>query len=95
MICGDVADGEKELDVPGYRGSTPVRAGNSASTQIQLGTYGDFFDTMFRYVEDGHLLDDDTARLLSDLADQCCDSWMEKDSGIWELAQLEHYTISK
>jgi GH15 family glucan-1,4-alpha-glucosidase len=94
-LGGDVADGQTELDVPGYRASTPVRAGNSASTQIQLGTYGDFFDTMFRYVEDGHLLDDDTARLLSDLADQCCDSWMEKDSGIWELPQLEHYTISK
>jgi GH15 family glucan-1,4-alpha-glucosidase len=94
-LGGEVADGQTELDVPGYQRSTPVRAGNSASNQIQLGTYGDFFDTMFRYVQGGHLLDKGSARLLADLADRCCDLWMSKDSGIWELPELEHYTISK
>ena len=94
-LGGETADGHRELDVPGYRQSVPVRAGNSASRQTQLGTYGDFFDTMLRYVRNGHVLDSDTARLLVELADQCCDVWMSKDSGIWELDRLEHYTISK
>ena len=94
-LGGEIADGHAELQVPGYRQSVPVRAGNSASRQIQLGTYGDFFDTMLRYVRDGHLLDADTAGLLVELAEQCCDVWMSKDSGIWELDRLEHYTISK
>ena len=48
-----------------------------------------------RYVAAGHLLDQGTARSLADLADQCCDRWTAKDSGIWELESLEHYTISK
>ncbi len=94
-LAGDVADYETELDVPGYRHSRPVRAGNSAAGQIQLGTYGDLFDTLHRYCNQGHLVDPDTGRLLADLADRCCDRWRQRDSGIWELGQLEHYTISK
>ncbi len=94
-LAGRVPNEEAELDVPGYRRSRPVRAGNSASGQTQLGVYGDLFDTMFKYVEAGHVLDDSTSRLLADLANQCCDAWRQKDSGIWELPDLQHYTISK
>jgi GH15 family glucan-1,4-alpha-glucosidase len=83
------------LDIPGYQGSRPVRSGNSAAGQTQLGTYGDFFDTIYRYVAEGHLLDPDTGQLLASLADRCCDRWHNRDSGMWELGQLEHYTISK
>ncbi|MGH9918721.1 MAG: glycoside hydrolase family 15 protein, partial [Nitrososphaerales archaeon] len=43
----------------------------------------------------GHLLDHETGILLSALADRCCDAWLSKDSGIWELERQEHYTISK
>ena len=53
---------EPELDAAGYRGSQPVRAGNGAATQTQLGTFGDLFDTIWRYVKDGHLLDPPTGR---------------------------------
>lgn len=94
-LDGTVADSEAELDVPGYRGSLPVRSGNSASRQRQLGTYGDLFDTVHRYVSEGHILDQATAELLCRLADECCDQWLLKDSGIWELDDLQHYTISK
>ena len=86
---------EAHLAAPGYRHSAPVRAGNAAATQIQLGTYGDLFDTIFRYTEEGHILDPGTGRMLADLADRCCDDWRSPDSGIWELDDLEHYTISK
>jgi GH15 family glucan-1,4-alpha-glucosidase len=94
-LDGTVADKQTELEVPGYRHSRPVRAGNSASGQTQLGTYGDLFDTIHRYCNEGHLLDPATGRMLADLAERCCDRWRDRDSGLWELGTLEHYTISK
>jgi GH15 family glucan-1,4-alpha-glucosidase len=94
-LNGDVASGETILDVPGWEESSPARAGNSAGTQSQLGTFGDLFDTMRRYINEGHLLDRRSATLLADMADRCCDAWPKKDSGIWELAEPQHYTISK
>jgi GH15 family glucan-1,4-alpha-glucosidase len=84
-----------ELEVPGWRHSRPVRAGNAASGQVQLGVYGDLFDTIWRYCTHGHILDEATAGLLIRLADQCCDRWRIRDAGIWELPDAEHYTISK
>lgn len=94
-LSGEVAGEEHQPDVPGYQNSTPVRLGNGAAGQSQLGTFGDLFDTIARYVRAGHFVDRDTGRLLADLADRCCDRWMTQDSGIWELPALEHYTISK
>ncbi len=94
-LDGDVPGQQRELAARGYRDSRPVRAGNRAAAQLQLGNFGDLFDTVARYVAAGHLLDQGTARSLADLADQCCDRWTAKDSGIWELESLEHYTISK
>ncbi len=94
-LGGEVNTEQEELAAPGYAHSRPVRAGNRAAEQTQLGTYGDLFDTIWRYCEQGHVLDACTARLLADLADQCCDIWRNPDAGIWELTQREHYTISK
>jgi GH15 family glucan-1,4-alpha-glucosidase len=94
-LGGEVADEETELDVPGYRHSRPVRSGNSAAGQTQLGTYGDLFDAVWLYCSEGHLIDSSTGQFLAALADHCCDRWRHRDSGIWELGELEHYTISK
>lgn len=95
-LDGSVADdGEEKLDIPGWRHSQPVVSGNAASEQTQLGTYGDLFDTVSRFCAEGHVVDAATGRMLADLADRCCDQWRRKDSGIWELKALEHYTISK
>ncbi|HWC36505.1 MAG TPA: glycoside hydrolase family 15 protein [Mycobacteriales bacterium] len=88
-------DNEEHPDVPGYRGSAPVRIGNRAADQLQLGTFGDLFDMIWQYVDDGHCLDPKTSRLLAALADRCCDSWRHKDAGIWELQTKRHYTVSK
>ena len=63
--------------------------------QTQLGTYGDLFDTISRYCDEGHEIDAATGRMLADLADRCCDRWRHRDSGIWELEACRHYTISK
>jgi len=94
-LDGSTPDSERRLRAPGYRDSQPVRAGNGAATQTQLGCYGDLFDTVLRYVEAGHLLDPGTGRMLADLADRCCDIWPTQDAGIWELHTDRHYTISK
>ena len=94
-LDGKIADEQETLDVPGWRRSQPVRSGNSAAGQIQLGTYGDLFDTINRYCADGHLIDPPTGRMLADLADRCCDKWRRQDSGMWELEACRHYTISK
>lgn len=94
-LDGSQPGSERELRAPGYRSSRPVRAGNGAAVQTQLGGYGDLFDTVLRYVRAGHLLDPGTRRMLADVADRCCDIWPTQDAGIWELHTDRHYTISK
>jgi GH15 family glucan-1,4-alpha-glucosidase len=94
-LSGEPADPELILPLPGYRGSRPVRIGNAASHQVQLGNFGDLFDTVARYVVDGHWLNPLNAAILVELADRCCSTWMLADSGIWELETKRHYTISK
>ncbi len=94
-LNGTIADQQATLDVAGWRHSQPVRAGNAASGQTQLGTYGDLFDTISRYCAEGHLIDPATGRMLADLADRCLEGWRHVDSGIWELETCRHYTISK
>ncbi len=94
-LDGTVADETEQLGVKGYRDSRPVHSGNSAASQRQLGAFGDLFAVVARYCADGHLLDEQTSRLVFELADRCCDLWRREDAGIWELGQYHHYTISK
>ncbi|WP_369140994.1 glycoside hydrolase family 15 protein [Modestobacter versicolor] len=82
-------------DVPGWRGSSPVAIGNDAAGQLQLGVFGDLFAIVSLYVENGNVLDAETGRLLAEVADLACDRWQAKDSGMWELPELRHYTTSK
>lgn len=84
-----------EVDVPGYRGSSPVVTGNLATNQLQLGVYGDIFGTAAVFVQSGNILDPRSAETLSRLADECADNWRRKDAGIWELEDAQHYTTSK
>jgi GH15 family glucan-1,4-alpha-glucosidase len=94
-LRGDAVPDEVVIDVPGYRGSTPVRTGNRARDQIQLSCYGDVLETAALFAENGHVLNREASALLSRLADRCVQRWREKDSGIWELEDLQHYTFSK
>lgn len=94
-LDGSVPRLEAELDLAGYRGSRPVRKGNSASGQLQLGCYGDLLETIALYVRNGNTLDAETGIRLAEVADHVCRIWGNEDSGIWELQQTRHYTISK
>ena len=80
----------------GFNGSRPVRFGNDARTQLQLGLYGEVQDTLYQW----RLASGDTER----------DSWAqqgamlrqlvpvmgEPDAGIWEQrGHLERFTQSR
>ncbi len=94
-LDGKTTSGQKELDLDGYRGSRPVRRGNQAAKQLQLGCYGDLLETAQLYVDSGNALDEATAELIADVLDRLVKIWHKKDAGIWELPADEHYTISK
>ncbi len=95
-LAGTPADGQiDELPLRGYRDSTPVQAGNNAATQTQLGAYGDLFTAVWRFVEDGAVLDARTGDMLALLADRVCDVWRQDDAGLWELGEYRPYTSSK
>lgn len=96
-IEGERVDGHDDevAGWAGYRGSKPVRVGNNAANQRQLGVTGDLVDAVWRYVRHGNRLESDDARLVAEVADETCKIWTEKDSGIWELDEHRFYTISK
>lgn len=86
---------ETITDAPGWRGIGPVKNGNGAADQLQLGIFGDLFTIVRLYVDNGHVLDTPTGRALADIADQACDWWRRPDAGMWELERTEHYTTSR
>src|SRR3954453_5720207 len=82
-------------DWAGYRGSKPVRVGNDAGAQLQLGNFGDVMQTTWLFLREGNRLDPESAEQLADIADLLCDLWRNEDSCIWELDDRRHYTQSK
>ena len=95
-LCGGVAKRSETLDhLRGYRDSRPVRYGNAARTQLQLGSWGDLLETASLYVSEGNVLDDETAEMLAGCIDRVAVLWPDDDSGMWELEEHRHYTTSK
>src|ERR1051326_4317998 len=56
-VDGYEAKRRDELPLRGYRDSRPVRYGNAAGNQLQLGTWGDLLETTSLYVRHGNGLD--------------------------------------
>jgi GH15 family glucan-1,4-alpha-glucosidase len=94
-LDGSYRPGSEKLPLSGYRGSSPALRGNDAESQLQLGNYGDLFETAWRYVSDGNRLDSDTALRLPEVADLVCRIWRNPDASIWELGERQDYTQSK
>jgi GH15 family glucan-1,4-alpha-glucosidase len=80
----------EDIDIAGYRGSKPVRVGNDAQHQLQLGSYADVIDAAYRFCTNGHILDPRSAEQVGGLADDVCRLWRRDDAGIWEIEPAQH-----
>lgn len=94
-------DGRTELaerklrHVTGYRESQPVRFGNGAYQQRQLGSLGWFADSALIFLESGGEWKPAYWHLLARAAEYVCSAWQREDSGVWELDEEAHYVASK
>jgi GH15 family glucan-1,4-alpha-glucosidase len=89
---------EFQLDhLAGYEGSTPVRVGNEAATQLQLDVYGEVMDSAVTHwrspiPQESNLSPD----LMLAILDHLQTIWREPDNGIWEVrGPRRHFTHSK
>jgi GH15 family glucan-1,4-alpha-glucosidase len=94
-LTGEVVRSQCRLELPGYRGATPVHLGNQAGSQLQLGGFGDLIETVWRYAGSGHVLGPETGERIADSVDLMCAIWGHADAGLWELADYAHYATSK
>jgi GH15 family glucan-1,4-alpha-glucosidase len=95
-IGGERRQDERELELRGYRESTPVRLGNGAAEQIQLDILGQLVTQSWRWYERGHEPDDDYWRFIVDIANVAAERWKDPDRGIWEWRPgRQHFTHSK
>jgi GH15 family glucan-1,4-alpha-glucosidase len=80
----------------GYEGSTPVRVGNAASTQVQLDVYGELMDA---YLHATLAMDGETKAnfgLLRNIVEHLETIWDKPDQGIWESrGEPQQFTYSK
>ena len=96
-IDGGTEMPEEVLDhLEGYRGSSPVRAGNAAANQFQLDIVGDLMDAVYLYNKYCEPISHDVWTTMRRLADWVCAKWMEPDEGIWEVrGGRAQFTFSK
>lgn len=88
---------EEVLDhLEGYRGSSPVRIGNAAATQLQLDIYGELMDSLYLYNKYGQPLTHAEWGDVRRLVDWVCEHWNQPDEGIWETrGGKRNYTYSR
>lgn len=96
-VGGERRLNQVDLDhLEGYRGLGPVRAGNAAYKQLQLGVYGEVLDLAWRWHRRGQSPNDEYWIFLRDLVDMACERWQEADRGIWEMPDKpRHFVHSK
>jgi GH15 family glucan-1,4-alpha-glucosidase len=95
-------DGRPDLEeialdhLEGYRGSSPVRVGNGAATQLQLDIYGELIDSVYLYNKYGEPISYDEWKALAAIVDWVCQNWDRADEGIWEVrGGRQHFTYSR
>jgi GH15 family glucan-1,4-alpha-glucosidase len=79
----------------GYRNSAPVRTGNHAYKQFQIGSLGFLADCVWLYLQAGGQWRDDYWKLVRRLADYTLKHWTEADNGLWELPERQHFVYSR
>jgi GH15 family glucan-1,4-alpha-glucosidase len=88
-----------EIELPGlegYRGSRPIRIGNSSALQFQLDIYGEVLDTAWLFHRRGGRIEPSLWQFLARLADYVGEIWTRPDDGIWEVrGPRQHFVYSK
>jgi GH15 family glucan-1,4-alpha-glucosidase len=82
-------------DLSGYRGSRPVRFGNSAYRQRQIDCFGYLADCAVIYLDKGGRWSPDYWRLMRRVADYTVRNWRKPGDGLWERQQRRHFVSSK
>ncbi len=99
MYCIDGRPDTEETvlsHLEGYRGSSPVRVGNGAATQLQLDTYGELIDSVYLYNKYGQPISYDDWSALVGIVEWICDNWDRPDEGIWEVrGGRQNFTYSR
>lgn len=88
---------ETDLEhLEGYRGSRPVRVGNSARDQRQLDGYGAVICTAHGYALGGGTLSPMEKRMIVAFGHEICRQWRREENGLWEIrGKRRHYTYGK
>jgi len=95
-LDGGTGTRERELELEGYGGARPVRIGNGAASQLQLGIYGELLEAALLHVSAHGRLDRDSGRRIAEIATLVCSLWRQPDLGIWEVrSDPRHFTHSK
>jgi GH15 family glucan-1,4-alpha-glucosidase len=96
-VDGGAPPAEVELDhLDGYRGSRPVRIGNSAASQRQLDIYGEILDSALLLERIDPAFVRGRWTTIERLAERATELWALPDSGLWESRRApDHYVHSK
>ena len=87
---------EREIDLSGYKNSSPVRVGNAATSQIQLDIFGELMDTIYLFDKFGEPISYSFWQKLEKLLDFVCKNWDKPDHGIWEVRETKrHYLYTR
>ena len=79
----------------GFEDSKPVRIGNAAHVQFQLGIYGHLMQAIFTAHDRADIgIDSEAWAMLSKLVEHVCKVWTLRDSGIWEYRETPEYFTS-
>ena len=82
--------------LPGYEGSSPVRAGNAASGQFQLDVFGEVLSCLYAGRTLGLTAHEAGWERLHGLLQFLETAWQRPDDGIWEVrGGRRHFTHSK
>jgi GH15 family glucan-1,4-alpha-glucosidase len=96
-VTGEMRLDEYEADwLLGYEDSKPVRIGNAAYKQFQLGVYGEAMEAVYKAHDAGIEIDEDAWAMLVQMLTYLRKIWTAPDSGIWESrGEPLHYTHSR
>lgn len=95
-LAGESDDFERHIGLPGYEGSSPVRRGSGAATQLQGDAMGQLMITFEKLRRLGYAEDHLSWPLQQALLGSAVEHVGEEDQGIWEMHGDTHvYTHSQ